>query len=84
MLWKRFKRVSLLEPREGTVVELLIESVARASLSAEKGDFPAIARANDGTFANVVLNLQRIQKEKKVLTLATECVNRFETTLTKV
>ncbi len=68
-LWKRFRRVQLPEPHTGAVVALLEESVARASLSAERADFPKIASENDGTLSNVVLNLQRTEKENKTLTL---------------
>lgn len=70
-LWKRFKRVELAEPHKDAVVELLEESVARANILAEQNDFLAIAAENDGTFANVVLNLQRAKKEKEPLRLAT-------------
>lgn len=69
-LWRRFTRFELSAPYESAIIELLEESTARANLLAERTDFPAIARKNDGTFMNAVLNLQRAQKENKPLTLA--------------
>ncbi len=69
-LWKRFARVELRAPSDRATIELLTDSVARANLRAERADFPAIARANDGTFKNIVLNLQRLQRENKPVTLA--------------
>ncbi len=56
-LWKRFTRFELPEPRAIATVELLKEATAQAGMQAEPGDFPAIARTNDGTFMNVVRNL---------------------------
>ncbi|MCA1553738.1 MAG: tetratricopeptide repeat protein, partial [Chloroflexi bacterium] len=69
-LWKRFTRVELPAPRDSAIAVLLDEEVSRAHLTAERTEFAAIARENDGTFANVVLNLQRAEKEGKSLTLA--------------
>jgi len=67
-LWKRFNRVELPELRPATAVELLKDLTARAELRAEADDFPAIARANDGTVKNVVVNLQRLLAENKPVT----------------
>jgi len=67
-LWKCFKHIELPEPREDAVVELLKESIACANIKTERDDFPIIASENDRTFANVVLNLRRAQKESKPLT----------------
>jgi len=64
-LWKRFTRFELPEPRPGVVVELLETLTKNANLEARNDEFPAIARANDGTFMNVVLNLGRLRAEGK-------------------
>ena len=69
-LWKRFTRFDLPVPKDSTVVSLLNAELANGNVQAEKGDFAAIARENDGTFANVVLNLQRAHKQEQPLTLA--------------
>ncbi|MGB8647314.1 MAG: tetratricopeptide repeat protein [Anaerolineae bacterium] len=67
-LWKRFERYVLTEPKESVVVELLEEETVRAGIKAKREDFKAIARENDGTLKNVVLNLQRLQTENWGLT----------------
>ncbi len=69
-LWKRFTRVELPAPRDSAIAALLDEEVSRANLAAERTEFAAIARENDGTYANVVLNLQRAEKEGNSLNLA--------------
>ena len=67
-LWKRFTRVKLPPPRNSVIVELLEEAVARADLPAEQTEFETIARRNDRTFMNVVVNLRRLRSENKPLT----------------
>jgi hypothetical protein len=69
-LWKRFTRFDLPVPKDTAIIQLLDAELASGILQAEKNDFTAIARENDGTFANVVLNLQRARKTKQPLTLA--------------
>jgi Flp pilus assembly protein TadD len=69
-LWKRFTRFDLPVPKDTAIVNLLDAELADGAVQAEKNDFAAIARENDGTFANVVLNLQHARKTKQPLTLA--------------
>ena len=68
VLWKRFKRFEIPELPPKPAIELLKDLTARAALRAEADDFPAIARANDGTVKNVVVNLQRLLAENKPVT----------------
>jgi len=67
-LWGRFERVEL-GPLRDEAVGMLEELVERAGLDAEREQFPAIARTNDGTFMNVVLNLRRLRHERRPVTL---------------
>lgn len=69
-LWKRFRCIELRTPSDSAIVELLDNATSRVRLRAERTDFYAIARGNDGTYANVVLNLRRAQKENKTLTIS--------------
>jgi tetratricopeptide (TPR) repeat protein len=61
-LWRRFTRFTLPIPEDEAVEGLLEEATANAELPAERSDFSVIAAANDGTFANVVLNLRRAKE----------------------
>lgn len=67
-LWKRFTRVELSEPKITSVINLLDQASKSAGLKANKDDFEAIAHKNDGTYRNIVLNLQKFQAENSEVT----------------
>ena len=57
--WQQFRRYSLVEPSEGAVVSLLTDCVAAAGLRGVSEEYGQIARRNDGTFQNIILNLDK-------------------------
>jgi tetratricopeptide (TPR) repeat protein len=67
-LWRRFTRFELPEPKHSAQAELLAGLVKQAGLPAADVDYAAIARQNDGTYMNIVLNLGRLRAEDKPLT----------------
>ena len=63
-----------LEPTAG--VDLLAETARNANVQTEASDYEQMARSNDGTFRNLVLNLRDAQKDNVVLNF-----QRFRPTL---
>lgn len=67
-LWGRFAPVVRLPlPSEASQMALLESESERASVPTDRDDIPAMASANEGAFANLVLNLRRVQREGKSL-----------------
>ncbi|MEO7838500.1 MAG: tetratricopeptide repeat protein, partial [Anaerolineales bacterium] len=66
-LWGRFARVELNPPNINKVVEFIEREVKRIGLKSKQEDFEAIANKNDGSFRNLILNLETIQSENKEL-----------------
>lgn len=64
-LWKRFERVELPEPADSTIVNLLEDTTKQANIKGNENDFEAIARASDGTYRNILLNLRRWHAQNK-------------------
>ncbi|HXF85478.1 MAG TPA: tetratricopeptide repeat protein [Anaerolineales bacterium] len=64
-LWKRFERIEIPEPASSAIVNLLEDTVKQADLKADPADFEPIARKSDGTYRNIVINLQRWYKQNK-------------------
>jgi|GEM_PF-1601834 len=65
-LWKRFTRVKIKEPSIPTVVDMLQKAKAEG-LKGLESDFETIARRNDRSIRNLVLNLQRWHRENKAI-----------------
>jgi tetratricopeptide (TPR) repeat protein len=69
-LWSRFLRFQLPEPVDDSLIKLIDNFATKVDLQVERRELSLIARENDGTYMNVVLNLQRLKKENKALSLA--------------
>ncbi len=74
--WRQFHCHELPVPEERAIAAVLSETTQQAELPAVTEDFDAIARKNDGTFRNVVENLERTKTQN--LTVAN---NTYKDTL---
>jgi tetratricopeptide (TPR) repeat protein len=70
-LWKNFERFELPAPQIESLVDVLESETKTTAIRAREADFPAIARKNDGTYRNVILNLRRVKNEGDELREAT-------------
>jgi tetratricopeptide (TPR) repeat protein len=75
--WARFSTYSLPDLASASMIKVLQEALDQGKVQAQSADFLAIANHNDGTFRNVVANLQEVRKNKGLLTF-----NTFKPTLT--
>ncbi|WP_225886970.1 tetratricopeptide repeat protein [Nodosilinea nodulosa] len=69
--WSQFCQHPLPVPAETAIEAVLAQTTERASLSAKVEDFAPIAQRNDGTFRNVVENLERAKSRSLVVSTAT-------------
>jgi tetratricopeptide (TPR) repeat protein len=63
-LWQRFHHYVIPEPSPQAVVAVLQQVTEAAQVTANPDDFEQIARCNDGTFRNVVENLERARNRR--------------------
>ncbi|MCK6585768.1 MAG: tetratricopeptide repeat protein [Anaerolineales bacterium] len=64
-LWNRFERVELPEPSISAIVNLLEDTTKQADIKGNEKDFEVIARKNDGTYRNILINMRRWDRENK-------------------
>jgi len=69
--WKQFHHHELPVPEDEAVAAMLAETTQQANLPSVAEDFIAIARRNDGTFRNVVENLERAKNQRLTVSTAT-------------
>ncbi|PSN11192.1 hypothetical protein C7293_25260 [filamentous cyanobacterium CCT1] len=69
--WGQFCQHRLPVPAETAIEAVLAQTTERANLSAKVEDFAPIAQRNDGTFRNVVENLERAKSRSLVVSTAT-------------
>lgn len=68
--WGRFHRYPLPEPSFQAIAAVLSEVTQAADLPAKQDEFAAIAECNDGTFRNVVENLERAKNRELTISRA--------------
>jgi tetratricopeptide (TPR) repeat protein len=66
--WNRFTRYELPDLAPVVIVKMLQGAVEREIVKAQPEDFNEMARCNDGTFRNLVMNLREARTGKKLLT----------------
>ncbi|MCG9893438.1 MAG: tetratricopeptide repeat protein, partial [Thermosynechococcaceae cyanobacterium MS004] len=69
--WGRFERYTLPDLAPVAMEAVLQEALDGGKVQAQSADFAAMAQRNDGTFRNVVANLQEVRKIKGLLSLKT-------------
>ncbi|MGF1569068.1 MAG: ATP-binding protein [Nodosilinea sp.] len=69
--WNQFHQYPLEPPAESAVETLLAQATKQATLAAKPEDFAQIAHRNDGTFRNVVENLERAKNRDLTVSTAT-------------
>ena len=63
-LWQRFEAYEMAEVEDETIIQLFEQVTPNIEgIQATPENFPALARKNDRTFKNVVLNLQRTKED---------------------
>ena len=68
-LWQKFYRYELPAPSNEAIVGVLAATVTSAHIQSQPEDYPELARRNDATFSNVIVNLRRFSVDKLPLTL---------------
>jgi tetratricopeptide (TPR) repeat protein len=88
--WGRFHRYLLPEPSPRAIEAVLSEVTQKANLRAKRDEFGAIAECNDGTFRNVVENLERAKNRQLILsrqnykeTLSGTWDNRYQAAISR-
>jgi hypothetical protein len=66
-LWKRFARFELPERAERAAVDLLKDCVGQAEMEAYPAEFDEIARRDEGSYRNILLNLRRWKIQGKAV-----------------
>jgi tetratricopeptide (TPR) repeat protein len=69
--WDQFHQHQLPVPVETAIEAVLFQTTEQASLPAKVEDFASIAQRNDGTFRNVVENLERAKSRSLIVSTAT-------------
>jgi tetratricopeptide (TPR) repeat protein len=64
-LWGRFGRIELPEPADSAIVSLLDDNTKQAGVKDNPEEYEAIARRNDGSYRNIMLNLRRWEAQNK-------------------
>jgi len=68
-LWQRFEAYEIAEVEDETIIQLFEQITPNIEgIQATPENFPALARKNDRTFKNVVLNLQKTKDQSLPLT----------------
>ena len=74
--WQRFAQYELLPPEDEAAAKMAIATALQANVPLKKSDSVQIARTNNRTFRNLVVNLEQAKKNGEALT-----VENFEPTM---
>ena len=66
--WRRFEQYELLPPEDEAAAKMVVATAAKANVPIAQADLVQIARTNNRTFRNLVVNLELAKKKGKALT----------------